>query len=172
MTASSPNSSVPEQPSAPRDPISSSLVAFLDLFRREFAGVVFPQEGGESLDAAHLESLVAQVREQAGEEAALEARLAETRAALGSSHRLLQAATKRAHAYARVFASGRPELLDALAEHRPSDRKLAPRKSKKNASAAKKRAAKAKRDADPDASQLKLAPAEAKRASRGEPSAA
>ena len=152
MARSRASSSPVEPPPAVADPVTESLRDFLGFFEREFADVAFPQHEGEEISAANLHALAERFRESSRLEAEAEAALARAREQLAADHRALQGSAKQAHAYARVFAADRPELLEGLTAFRLNERKLAPRKNRK---APKKRAKKGVEVAE--TSQLKLA---------------
>ena len=151
------------------DPVPASILDFVEFFTREFEGISFPVQDSKALDAASLRALVDELRSAARAEELAQAELASARSELGRVSTALHGATKRAHAYAKVFASERPELLDALAEIRLVERKLAPRKTRARRRA--KGRADEKLDTDLETSQLKLADS-ASEPSAPEPSAA
>ena len=127
---SSPAPLPPAIDSGAPDPVPASIREFVEFFAREFEGISFPVQDSRTLDAASLRALIEELRNAARAEELAQAELASARLELGRVSAALQGATKRAHAYAKVFASERPELLDALAEIRLVERKLAPRKTR------------------------------------------
>lgn len=93
-----------------RDPISPFVHGVLGLFDGTLSDVRFPDVDRDSLSA-----LAAAAREAQCEVEALEAALEAARARTRGAQELLGEHAGRALAYARVFATGQPELEEALA---------------------------------------------------------
>lgn len=94
----------------PPDPIPGAVRQLVGLFEEDLADVEFPGVGLQSLEHA-----MAKVQTHAEQLQALEVQVSAARQALDERRRELTKHAEQAVAYVRVFASGRPELLQKLA---------------------------------------------------------
>ncbi|MCK6549276.1 hypothetical protein L6R52_25765 [Myxococcota bacterium] len=91
------------------DPIPSPVRALLEVFKAELPEVRFPD-----VDFAVLEATEAEVMKQTEAVAQAEAALADAKKAQLEAFESLMAKSRRALAYAKVFAEDKPELMAKL----------------------------------------------------------
>ncbi|MCA9548825.1 MAG: hypothetical protein KC933_02245 [Myxococcales bacterium] len=110
--------------------MSTPVRAVVELFRGPFAGVRFPD-----VDNAQLEALVDQVVQARQAVDAARAALGSAQGALDEAIKQLGQQAERAHAYARIFAEGDPDLAEHVSQI-PSE---APERVRRKASAEPRR---------------------------------
>lgn len=118
--------------------VPSEIAEFIDFFKKELAGIEFPDVDAEKLDA-----LAVTVHEHADELAELTERVRVARAALEQAQTDLRRHSERGLAYVRVYADGNDALVQsldglALARERVESKPPRKRKSKSKAKAKSK----------------------------------
>jgi hypothetical protein len=113
--------------------IPESVRAVVNLFGEPLAGVRFPD-----IDRDRLLAAVAEVEQRSTDLQRALAAVQATRAELEASQAELHELARRAHAYARVFADGDPELAErvagiAITEQAPSPKRKRGRPRKREA---------------------------------------